>query len=165
MLSTTSFPVLLALYLLCLPALITPALLAASSTNLTSPSLSEIEHWQYSIPKTTLLLRMAAYPPQKIDRRALGQTLLRAQTRVREHISRYGDGELWDEDDRMCFFTSSFSTPPYLLLCPTQPSLTTHPFYLGYIMTCAQPSKPTTHTRANAGSASRPRPLCPAPAT
>ena len=69
--------------------------------NKTNDPLSAIEHWVYSIPSTTLRLRIAAYPPTKIDRRALGQTILQAQTRVRRHIEKEGDGELWAEDDRM----------------------------------------------------------------
>ena len=69
--------------------------------NKTNDPLGAIVHWIYGIPSTTLRLRIAAYPPTKIDRRALGQTILQGQTRVRKHIDKEGDGELWTKDDRM----------------------------------------------------------------
>ena len=83
-----------------------------TQVNKTNDPLSAIEHWMYGIPSTTLRLRINAYPPKKIDRRALGQTILQAQARVRRHIEKEGDGELWAEDDRMphgpCAFPLSF---------------------------------------------------------
>lgn len=79
----------------------------------TNDSLGAIERWLYDIPSTTLLLRINAYPPKPIDRRALGQTILQAQARVRKHMDKAGDGELWVEDDRMphrpCAFLQCFS--------------------------------------------------------
>ena len=76
-----------------------PSSYVSPSIGTTHP-LADIEHWVYSIPDTTLFLRMAAFPPRTIDHFALAQTILKAQTRVRKHIRQYGDGELWDEDDR-----------------------------------------------------------------
>ena len=71
--------------------------------------LGAIEHWTYAIPHTTLLLRMGAYPAHAIDRAALGRTILAAQVRVRAHLKKHGDGELWEGDDRK--FSPSASTP------------------------------------------------------
>ena len=72
-----------------------------AQVNKTSDTLGAIEHWLFGIPSTTLKLRINAYPPKTINRRALGQAILKAQARVRRHIEKEGDGELWDEDDRM----------------------------------------------------------------
>lgn len=87
-------------------------LLALPLTNST-PSLGSIERWDYSIPSTTLMLRIAGYPPRKIDRFALGRTILAAQGRIRTHIKINGDGELWEEDDRTSFspFSSQLTAP------------------------------------------------------
>ena len=78
-----------------------------------TPSLGSIERWDYSIPSTTLMLRIAGYPPRKIDRFALGRTILAAQGRIRTHIKINGDGELWEEDDRTSFapFSSQLAAP------------------------------------------------------
>ena len=103
--------------------LLQPALFVPHSTNSSSfpdasaflalpsdatASVGGIEHWTYVIPHTTLMLRMGAYPPHKIDRAALGRTILAAQVRVRAHLKKHGDGELWEGDDRK--FTPSTAT-------------------------------------------------------
>lgn len=77
-----------------------------ANANSTTP-LTAIENWTYVIPHTTLLLRMAGYPPHTIPRSALGRTILSAQTRIRAHLKAHGDGELGAGDD-------PFETPTHL---------------------------------------------------
>ncbi|KAL8793901.1 MAG: hypothetical protein Q9195_003520 [Heterodermia aff. obscurata] len=79
------------------PALFTN--LTADDGLLFAPSLGSAQRWDYYIPSTTLMLRIVGYPPHKIDRAALGRTILAAQGRIRTHITTDGDGDLWAEDD------------------------------------------------------------------
>ena len=85
-------------------------LLTLPSTNST-PSLGSIERWDYYVPSTTLMLRIAGYPPKTIDRAALGRTILAAQGSIRTHIKVNGDGELWDQDDRTSFLFVASTGP------------------------------------------------------
>lgn len=92
-------------------------LLTLSSTNSTL-SVGSVERWSYYVPSTTLMLRIAGFPPKPIDRAALGRTILAAQGSIRTHIKVNGDGELWDKDDRTSFLfvASTGSIRPLILL-------------------------------------------------
>lgn len=110
-------------------------------------TLNDIKAWTYSIPHTTLMLRIAAYPPHGIDRAALGRTILAAQLRVRAHLKTHGDGELWEGDDRKSL-SYSYHISPFPLFHPAQ-----HP---NLIPAHNQHSKPPSTFPGAASSASPP---------
>ncbi|KAL9586627.1 MAG: hypothetical protein Q9212_000762 [Teloschistes hypoglaucus] len=63
------------------------------------PSLSTLEHIDYSVPNTPIYLRLVLHPGSPIDRASLGRTILTAQRSLRKYILDNGDAYLDDSDD------------------------------------------------------------------